>query len=196
VPRSRRSIQLVPKMIAPPIGQYRLRIAGARQPREEGFVGLDEVPSDSVDHVVSLKLMPWPVADEIVDTIFCAHYLYRLDPAERIAFMNECGRILKVASQLILVNPHWKSMRAVADLRAKYPPISELSFACFNKEWRERENLRETGIICDFDYSYGFSMDPDMNGRNQDYQNHAIKFWTNSAHDIHVTMTKRANNSS
>src|SRR5712671_3953005 len=88
--------------IQPGYGPIRLRLGGALQAREEGFLGVDSVPSDSVDYVVDIKKFPWPIDDAIVDTIFIADYLQRLDGKERIDFMNECGRILKVGAQLIV----------------------------------------------------------------------------------------------
>src|SRR5882724_9182592 len=82
-------------------GPLRLRLGGALQAREEGFLGVDSISSDSVDYVVDIKKFPWPIDDDIVDTIFIADYLQRLDGVERIDFMNECGRVLKIGAQLI-----------------------------------------------------------------------------------------------
>jgi SAM-dependent methyltransferase len=193
MPRARNVTRLAPKpaLIRSTDGlPLRLRLAGAHQPREEGFVGVDGVKTDSVDYVVDLKVVPWPVADDSVDTMFAAHYLQRLDMGERIAFMNEAHRVLKVGAQLILVVPHWSHRRAAADPRAKWPPINELSFYYFNKGWREAEKYDE-GITCDFDWGYGHTLDVDVAQRNREYQDFARKHYVNAILDLHVTMTKR-----
>jgi len=78
--------------ILPPKGQpFHLRIAGANQPREEGFLGLDEVKTDSVDYLHKLQQYPWPIDDGVVDRIFSLHYLQKLNGLSRIDFMNSQG---------------------------------------------------------------------------------------------------------
>ncbi len=123
------------RILPPPNGLFRIRLAGALQPREEGFIGIDAVNSDSVDYVIDLKTIPWPIDDIVVDTIFAGHYFQRLDGTERIAFMNEAWRVLKLGAQLILAVPHWSSMRSISDPTFKFPPVCEASFVFFNKEW-------------------------------------------------------------
>lgn len=194
MPRANRVTRLAPKpaRIQPTAGApLRLRLACKWQPREDGFLGIDGEKTDAIDYVVDLKKIPWPIDDGVVDTIFTAHYFQRLEMPERIAFMNECFRVLKVGAQLIIVTPNEASMRATADPRAKWPPISALSFYYFNKEWREKEHYDDIGIECDYDFGYGYALEPDMQVRNQEYQQHAIKYWNNAALDLHVTLTKR-----
>src|SRR6266436_2381761 len=172
-------------------GPLRLRLGGALQAREEGFLGIDTVSSDSVDYVVDIKRFPWPIDDAVVDTIFIADYLQRLDGRERINFMNECGRVLKVGAQLIVKVPHWSSMRSVSDPMVAWPPLCEASFVYFNKDWRKNEKV-DYGITCDFDFGYGFGLDGDVQIRNQEYQQQAIKHWNNAAIDLHVTLTRKS----
>jgi SAM-dependent methyltransferase len=192
MPRAARAKpRLVSFRIAPPKdAPFKLRLAGAYQQREDGFIGLDAIKTDAVDHVIDLKSMPWPVDDAVVDAVFSAHYLHRLDMPERIAFFNEVYRILKPQGQCILVVPHWSSQRAIADPRAKWPPLSALSFVYFNKKWRENDHFDDIGINCDFGYGYGYGLDADLQPRNAEFQQHAIKSWINAAVDLHVTMTK------
>lgn len=182
-------------MISPPEGKpFKIMLAGAHQARHEDpdFIGLDEIKTDMVDYVVRLKEFPWPIENDVVDTIFAAFYYHRLDQAERIAFANECHRILKPRGQLILVAPYYTSMRAIMDPRAKWPPIGEGSFAFLAKEQRDAQDIDE-GYTCDFDFGGGpASYDGDFDGRNDDYKAMAAKHFTNTVHDLLVTLTKRS----
>ena len=45
-------------------------------------------------------------------------------------------------------------------------------------------------IKSDFDFTYGWSIDPDVQVRSQDYVSHALKYWNNAAQDLFVTLTK------
>lgn len=179
------------RIITPKDGPFRIRLAGALQPRLDGFLGVDVSSSESIDHVVDLKKFPWPIDDGVVDTLFAEYYFHRLDNGERHAFMNECHRILKTGSQLIMVMPHWSSEKAYSDPFVKLPPLAASSFVRYNKEWREQTKT-ECGLICDFDIGPGYGMEPDVQLRNQEYQQHAIKYWVNAAVDLHVTLTKKS----
>jgi hypothetical protein len=185
-----RNLSTKTQRIRPGEGPLRLRLGGVLQAREEGFLGVDSIASDSVDYVVDIKKFPWPIDDAVVDTIFIADYMQRLDSSERIAFMNECGRVLKVGAQLIVKVPHWSSMRSVSDPMTKWPPLCEASFVYYNEEWRKNERI-DYGITCDFDFGYGFGLDADIQIRNQEYQQQAIKHWNNAAIDLHVTLTRK-----
>jgi SAM-dependent methyltransferase len=191
---SSRVAKLSPKThrIAPPKdGPFRIRLAGALQPRLDGFLGVDSVVSDSIDHVVDLKRFPWPIHDGTVDTLYCEYYFHRLDNEERHSFVNECYNLLKVGGQLIMVMPHWSSEKAYSDPFMKMPPLAASSFVRYNKEWREQTKT-ECGLTCDFDIGPGYGMEPDVQLRNQEYQQHAIKYWVNAAIDLHVTLTKKS----
>lgn len=180
------------RIFPPKEGLLRLRFAGALRPRTEGFLGVDSVASESVDYVISIKSVPWPIEDAIVDTIFVEDYLYTLTRTERFDFMNECGRVLKVGSQLIVKEPNWSSMKSVSDPMAEWPPLSAASFVYYNKEWREREKKDNYPITCDFDFGYGHGLDGDVQLKNQEYQEYATKYLLNAAIDIHVTLTKKS----
>ncbi len=184
---SAKATRIIPTKNTP----LRLRLGGALQAREEGFLGVDSVATDSVDYVVNLNQFPWPIDDGVVDTIFADNYMQKIDGLERIAFMNECGRILKVGAQLILKMPHWSSMRSISDPTVKWPPLCEASFVYFNKEWRERERI-DYGITCDFDFGYGHGLDADVQIRNTEYQQQAVKYWNNAVLDLHVSLTRKA----
>lgn len=179
------------RVLAPSVGPFRIRIGGALQPRVDGFVGIDSTPSDSVDFVIDTKKFPWPIDDAVVDTIYSEYQFHRLDNEERHKFVDECYRILKVGSQLIMVMPHWSSEKAYSDPFMKLPPLAASSFVRYNKEWREQTKT-DCGLVCDFDIGPGYGMEPEVQLRNQEYQQHAMKYWVNAAIDLHVTLTKKS----
>lgn len=182
-----------PVLIAPPeTGPFRLRVGNAYQSREEGFVHIDRVMTENVDHLVDLLAPPWPIDDGVVDTIFAGFYFHRLIMEDRFTFMSECGRILKIGAQLVMQVPYWSSRLAISDPYAKWPPVCEESFAPYSKQFREQEKLLDLGLTCDFGmvFGVGHDLDPDLIPRNEDFQNEAKKFKTNAIHKLHVTLTR------
>jgi SAM-dependent methyltransferase len=180
-------------MITPPEGKpFRIRLAGAYQARDDDpdMIGVDDVKTDAVDYVMDLAMMPWPIEESVVDRICTAFHYHRLDPGQRVAFVNECYRVLKPRGQLILVVPYWSSMRSITDPRAKWPPICELSFAFLQKELRDKERI-DFGLTCDFDFGCGTQLDGDLDGRCEEYKAMASKHQTNTVHDLYVTLTSR-----
>lgn len=161
---------------------------------EEGFLKLGLNAWENPDYEVDPKSFPWPLDDASVETIYAAFYFHRLTQQERYAFMNECGRVLKVGAQLIMQMPHGNSMRVAGDPWAQWPPIMENSFFWYNRAWREREHAEDLGLTCDFAevYGYGHTMDPDLNGRADDYLAFAKKHYNNAILDLHVTLTKQS----
>ena len=69
--------------------------------------------------------------------------------------------------------------------------ISEASFLYANKEWRTSQGLDHYPITCDFDFSYGYALAPELTTRSQEYRDYAIKHLWNSVQDLHVTLTRR-----
>jgi len=182
-----------PARIRAPEGQlFKLKLGGAYQAREDGFIHVDRIASDNVDHVVDLKSFPWPIDSAVVDFIFCAYYFQRLTREERHAFMNECCRILKPGAQLVVQVPHWSSMRAITDPLAPWPPLCESSFMVYSRQWREQEKMTDLPLTCDFggSYGYGTTVDGDIAVRNDEFQQQARKHWLNANLDLNVTLTK------
>lgn len=177
--------------ISPPAdGLFKLDLA-CGDSKKEGSIGLDIVKTPSADHVVDLTKFPWPIDDGVVDELHCSHFFEHLTGKERMSFMDECWRVMKSKTQLIIICPHWSSMRSVQDPTHQWPPVAEASFLYFNKQWREDNKLSHYAITCDFDYTYGFSMDNDTVVRNVEYQQFAVKHYNNAVLDLHVTLTKR-----
>lgn len=160
--------------------------------KQEGYFGIDCVSTASTDYVWDLTVTPWPIDDETVDEIVCNHFLEHLTGRQRIAFMEECYRILKPEAKLIVVTPYWSSMRAVQDPTHQWPPVCEASYLYFNREWREKNKLQHYGINCDFDYTYGYALDSDLLPRNLEWQQFAVKHYIQSVNDLQATLIKRA----
>lgn len=67
----------------------------------------------------------------------------------------------------------------------------EASFVYFNRQWRIDNGEADLPISCDFDFGYGYGLDPEIQLRNSEYQQHALKHWINAALDLHITLTRR-----
>lgn len=166
----------------------KLDLACGKDKHDPSFIGVDVVKLEGVDVVHDLNSFPWPWEDSSVDEIFCKNYIEHIP--DLISFMNECGRILKQGSKMILVAPYYSSIRAWQDpthVRA----ISEASFLYYNQEWRIQNGLDHYPITCDFDYSFGYAFTPEWGMRSEEARNFAIKHYINVVSDIQVCMTKR-----
>lgn len=158
------------------------------------YIGVDFDKCDGVDIVHDIRITPWPFEDSSVDEVYSSHFFEHLDGKQRISFMNEAYRILKPNKQLIVITPYWTSVRASQDPTHLWPPISENTYLYFNKEWRENNKLTHgdyAAITCDFNFGYGYAMDPDIQVRSVEFQQQAVKHKVNAILDIHVTLTSK-----
>jgi predicted SAM-dependent methyltransferase len=161
--------------------------------KTEGFLGIDKWKTVSADYVFDLLQFPWPIDDDSVMAINCSHFFEHIPGKLRPDFMDECFRVMKKGGQMIVTVPYGHGSRAYQDYTHEWPPVVETSFLYFNKGWREMNKLTHGAydIKCDFDFGYGWSLDPDVNVRNQEYQQFAIKNYVNAATDLQVSLTKR-----
>ncbi len=166
---ARRKPRLVP-VEAPPI---RLRIGIGS---EEGFTNVDWLTGE----------------DGSVETIYSAFHFHRLTRSQRYLFMDAAYRLLKPGGQLIMVMPHWSSMRAITDPLAQWPPLCESSFMVYSKAWRQQEGMTDLPLTCDFggSYGYGHTAHPDLMVRNEEFVAHAKEHEINWVLDLHVTLTR------
>jgi SAM-dependent methyltransferase len=160
--------------------------------KKEGYTGVDSMKFDNVDIVHDLTVTPWPFDDDSVDEIHASHFVEHLTAPQRIAFVNECYRILKVGGKCAIITPHWASTRAYGDLTHQWPPVCEMWYYYLAKEWRKVNAPHNVDYQCDFDAVWGYSMHPELAVRNPQYQSHALAFWKEAAQDLHATITKRA----
>lgn len=189
-------------------GPVKLSLAcGDRKP--EGFYGVDIAKTDSVDFVQDLLSFPWSqFPDNSVDEIECSHFVEHIphgngfnDPF--FQFFDEIHRILKPAEFdpsnpniplkgfANITCPYYSNMRAWQD-PTHNRAISEASFLYLNKQWRIDNQLDHYPVSCDFDFSYGYALDPAWQNRNQEAQGFAIKHYINVVNDIQVSLVKRA----
>lgn len=188
-------------------GPVRLSLAcGDRKP--EGFYGVDIAKTEAADFVQDLFKFPWSqFPDNSVDEIEISHFVEHIPHGDGyhdpfFQFFDEIYRILKPAEFdpnnpniattgiVNIVSPYYSSVRAWWDpthLRA----ISEQSFLYLNKEWRVNNLLDHYPVSCDFDFSYGYVLDPEWQNRSQEAQSFAIKHYNNVVSDIQVRLVKR-----
>lgn len=188
-------------------GPVRLSLAcGDRKP--EGFYGVDIVKTESADFVQDLLTFPWSqFPDNSVDEIECSHFVEHIPHGDGyrdpfLQFFDEIYRILKPAefdpnnpnipiSGIARIHtPYYSSVRAWWD-PTHQRAISEQSFLYLNKQWRIDNKLDHYPVSCDFDFTYGYILDPEWQNRSQEAQTFAIKHYINVVTDIQVQLVKR-----
>src|SRR6266705_2325487 len=108
----------------------------------------------SVTHVY--KQYPWET--ESVSEIHTSHFVEHLEPKERIHFINECWRILKVGGQVRIIVTHLCSERALGDLSHSAHTVSEMWFYYLDANWRSFNAPYNDFYTCHFNFTCGYSM--------------------------------------
>jgi len=177
-----------------PVQLLRIDI-GCGKNKKEGFIGVDQYKIPGVDVVTDLrKRLPWK--NDTVDEVHCSHFIEHLEKDERVAFMNELYRVMKKGAKATLIAPHWCSNRAYGDLTHCWPPVAEMWFYYLSKKWREDQTphtdkrWNPKGYDCDFECTWGYSLNPAIVSRSAEYQQDAIAFKKEAAQDIIGTLTK------
>ena len=163
---------------------------GCGQNKREGFIGVDKVKTRETDIVVDLFEFPWPWKDASVQEIHCSHFFEHIPGRLRAQFMNEAYRILAFNGIMTVISPYYSSMRAIQDYTHEWPPICEASFLYFNKGFREGNKLTHYNVTCDFDFTYGYVIDNEVMGKQDDVKAFWLKHYLNTAGDLQVTLTK------
>ena len=177
------------KSIAPP-APLKLDFGCGPHPRE-GFAGVDVRPFDGkVTHVVDLRKAPWPWADGSVGEAHASHFVEHLTAAERILFCNELWRVLAPGGKCTIIVPHWASCRAYGDLTHQWPPVSEFWFYYLNETWRKDNAPHNDGYTCHFEATWGYSLRPDLNTRNVEYQQFALANYKEVCQDLMATLVR------
>lgn len=179
--------------VAPIVEPALLRLdLGCGQNKAAGFTGVDFVAAPGVDIVHDLMVFPWPFEDNSVDEVFSSHTIEHFSGPQRVKFMEELYRVMKVGAGAKFVFPYWNSSRAIQDPFHAWPPLCEASFLYFNKGWMTANKLDHYGIKCDFDFTYGYAFNAMWQTRAQEARDFAIRNYVNAIDDLHVTMVKRA----
>lgn len=164
----------------------RLDLGCGPRPRD-GFEGVDALDFGQ-KHKLDLR-QSWPWADESVAEAHSSHFIEHLEGHERVHFFNELYRVLAWGGTAQIIAPHWSSDRAYGDPTHKWPPVSNWTALYLHKGWRDA-NAPHTGYTCDFDYTVGFSEDPAIQPRAQDFKQFAVNHYRNAACDIFINLTK------
>jgi len=179
--------------------------------KREGFVGVDALPFDGkVDVVLNLVerraykgdgvptgwrdgpvfIKPWPWKDGSVDEVHSSHFVEHLTGAERVCFFNELYRVMRKDAKAQIIVPHWSSGRAYGDPTHQWPPVVEFFWYYLDKDWREA-NAPHAGLNCDFLATWGYSVAPQWQARNQETQMFGVHHYREVAQDMIATITAR-----
>jgi|ERR1700690_123412 len=174
------------------------------------WTGVDAIKFDGVDVVCNLAeetvksefvqknptFVKWPWEDNSVDEAHSSHFIEHLNAKERIHFCNELYRVLKPGAKASIVAPDWSSSRSIGDLSHQFPPVCDFFMYYLDYAWRQGNaphldvKYNPNGYNCNFGCQWGFSMAPDIQTRNQEYQQNALAHWINAAQDNIATWTK------
>jgi SAM-dependent methyltransferase len=173
---------------------------GCGKNKQAGFIGVDRIAFDGVDHVVDVTAAPLPFETSTVDEVFSSHFVEHLTQVQRCAFFNEIWRVLKPGAKATIITPHWSNARAYGDPTHQWPAISEWFYLYLNKEWRAA-NAPHTdaehwpqGYACDFEGGCVTTVNtqhPELSGRNVDMQNFATRNYINVNVDAYATLTAK-----
>lgn len=181
--------------IAIPVEPLRLDF-GCGKNKKEGFKGVDSIAFHGVDFVQDLN-KKWQWADNSVDEFNASHFIEHLEARERVHFVNELYRVLKPEAKGQIITPNWSSNRAYGDMTHKWPPVSEMWYYYLNRDWRKINcphddiEFNKDGYSCHFEATWGYSLHPAIQSRNQEYQTHALTYWKEAAQDIMATIVKK-----
>lgn len=160
------------------------------------FLHVDILPLPGVDLVLDLRTL-WPWGDGTIEEVHSGHFLEHLDGFERIHFFNELYRVMKLGAKANIVVPHWSSCRAYGDPTHKWPPVCEFALFYLNKTWRlanaphtDCANLKG-GYNCDFEATWGYSLEPGVALRSQEYQTYAATYYKEACQDMIFTLTRK-----
>lgn len=157
---------------------------------KEGFAGVDILDFGQKYTVDLTKKWPWK--NDSVDEAHASHFVEHLKPKERVHFTNELWRVLKPEAKCSVITPHWASCRAYGDLTHEWPPVSEFWYYYLSQEWRTTNAPHNESLYsCNFEVSWGHTLHPGLQGRNQEYQTNALQWWKEAAQDLFATFIKK-----
>ena len=137
-----------------------------------------------------LNTFPWSWDDESVDEFKCVDAFCYVPAHQRPIFMDELYRILSVGGRGTIIVPYYATALAVADYAMEWPPLSEHSFLYFNKKWREANSVSDRPIKADFDFTYGYLLEPDIATRATEQQADQVKHHWNVAQRLQMNLIK------
>ena len=133
---------------------------------------------------------PWPIKSGSVSEMTCANVFEFVPGRDRGKFMDEVYRVLSVGGKALFSVRYWNTSSAIQDYQYEWPPLVEASFLYFNKGWRDAQGLKRD-LVCDFDFTYGYSVEPDTAGKADEVRSHNIKHYTNVVQVLQIALVKR-----
>jgi SAM-dependent methyltransferase len=170
---------------------------GCGSKKKEGFIGVDQYAMAGVDIICKVGKDPLPFKDGEVEEIYSSHFFEHLSATERTFLYNEMYRVLAPGAKATIIVPHWNSNRAYGDPTHQWPPVSEMSFFYLNKQWRKEQaphtdsEWNPEGFNCDFEATWGYSLNPALVSRNPEFQQFALSWYKEAVQDIMVSLTKK-----
>lgn len=178
--------------------ELRVDLGCGQVPLGDGWCGVDLYADGPGIIKHDLRVAPWPFDDGSVTEARCVHFFEHLTGPERILFMNELYRVLKVGSTCQIITPHAWSNRAVQDPTHQWPPVVFSSYFYFDQQWLADNGLGHyltlpdgSPNIANFDFNAHYSLNAVMNNRNEQYRNDAVSHFVNAADDLIVTVQRR-----
>lgn len=150
---------------------------------------------------------PWPWKDQSVTEVVASHFAEHLTQPERCHFFNELYRVLKpnkkvngqnVEGFATIIIPHGKSGRAYGDPTHQWPAFFDFCWYYLSRDWRA-QNAPHTdkqhwlhGFNCDLECSWGYSLNPALAARNEEYRQAAAEKDWEGIQDMVCTLTRKA----
>jgi len=88
---------------------------GCGDNKQPNFVGMDKRPLASVDIVHDIEVFPYPIQDEICNTIVGSHIIEHIKPWLMLDVLNEIWRILRIGGKVAFAFPYGLSYGFVQD---------------------------------------------------------------------------------
>jgi Methyltransferase domain len=198
VAKPNKKIEASAPALKTPTAPVKLDIGCGGNKKGPDWCGVDQYAMPGVDHVFRIGGEKWPFEDNSVDEAHSSHFLEHLTNLngkfERVKFFNELHRVMMPGAKCTLIFPHWASNRFYGD-PTHCEPFSEMGFYYLSREWRKAQaphsdvEWNPNGYSCDFEATWGYSINPAIQTRNQEYQQFALQNYKEAAQDMIATIT-------
>jgi hypothetical protein len=151
-----------------------------------------DIPADSLfvrPKGFDPERIPWAIPSNSVEEAQSFYLFNRIPGDKRMDWMHELWRVLVPDGTCMVLVPYWASPRSIQDPFSVWPPLCENSFLYFNKAFRDTNKLPDCGFT--FDFTYGYTLDPETAGKSDDTRPFWTKHYINAVHDLQVVLTKK-----
>ena len=176
--------------------------------KKADHIGLDRMPFPGVDVVMDFGKDKLPWNDATVDEVWSHHAFEHLWPWERVHLANELFRVMKPGAKATIIVPHYAGARALGDVSHAWVAVYDQWPVYCNRAWRNEHapHLNEPttlpflgidgkpivipGYDCDFNWTAGYSPNPNLAGRTQEYVMFAVANYRDAVLDYMFTLIK------